>query len=103
MMLPSQGMRELARRLLAERREEATHAAADAAEILGRLRARMVRLVGERGFEAILARSLKLAKAEAPVLEQTRVAPGGGLVGLPEALAGRPPAEALEASACLLA
>jgi hypothetical protein len=102
---PSPALRELARRLLEDesrcRGEPAITTAAE--EVFRRLRERLVKLIGSDGFEALLSRSLKLAKAGAAALEQVEVTPGGGLAGLSKSLAGRSPSEALDASVCLLA
>jgi hypothetical protein len=103
MTAPSLAMRELARRLLAERRDEPALVIAEVEEVLGRLRERLVRLVGERGFGAMLERALKLAQEEIPALGRAQVTPDGRLAGLAEALAGRSHDEAVEAPACLLA
>jgi hypothetical protein len=102
---PNTALRELARRLLeaeAGRRDEPATAAA-AEEVFRKLRDRLARLIGSGGFEVLLSRALKGAKAEASALEQVKVAPGGGLEALSESLARRSAAEALEASVCLLA
>ena len=63
----------------------------------------LARLIGVVGFRTLLARSLKLAREEAPALETLEVKPDGGLAGLAEALVGRSPAEALAAPTTLLA
>jgi hypothetical protein len=83
--------RMLARRLIEEearRRAEAVSVVA-VAEVLHKLEGRLVKLVGARGFAALLGRSLALATAEEPALEQVELSPGGDLDALAEALSER--------------
>jgi hypothetical protein len=102
---PSPALRDLARRLLEDEAgpQDEPAIAAVAEEVFGKLRGRLAKLIGAGGFEALLARALKVAKAASPALEQVNVTPGGGLAGLSASLAGRSAAEALDASVSLLA
>jgi hypothetical protein len=101
---PSPALRDLTRRLIEDEAGRASgfELAAVAEEVFRKLRDQLIRIIGSGGFEALLSRSLKLAKAEASSLAQVEVTPGGGLAGLSTSLAGRSAAEALEASVCLL-
>ena len=94
---PRPALRQLARRLLEEEaggQSEPAVVGRAAEEVLRRLRDRLVTLVGARGFEALLRRALTLAEGEIPELERVRVAPGGGVVGLPSAIEARTEGEA---------
>lgn len=102
---PSPELSDLARRLLedeAGRRGEPAIAAV-VEEVFGKLRDRLARLIGAGGFEALLSRALKVARAGSAALEHVNVTPGGGLAGLSASLAGRSAEEALDASVSLLA
>lgn len=89
-------VRELARRLLAlEVGEDGRSDARAALRALDELRIYLARLVGVAGFQALLARALALAKAEAPWLAAVHVDPGGTPLGLYEAALGQS-AEAVE-------
>lgn len=83
--------------------EEPTTLPLAAERVFHALHDHLGKLIGVIGFRTLLARSLKLARERAPVLEVLEVEPDGMLAGLAEALEERSPAEALTAPATLLA
>lgn len=98
---------ELARLLLAQ---QLPGSAPDAIAIAGeriyeRLFGRLAPLIGAIGFDALLGRTLHVAKAEFPILERVKVAPAleGRLDGLREAMRGRPTEESRDAVVALVA
>lgn len=88
---------DLARLLLALEASESEHAEAEAnaaLSIFEKLRASLSKIVGVAGFQALLARALALAKAEADWLEAVRIQPDATLTGLSE-VAQQQPANAV--------
>jgi len=82
MDMPSPSIRDLARRLLAF--EAARAGASDepvvnAVSVCEALRVSLTRFAGSDGFTSLLRRSLTLARAEAPVLNNIKVNPEGCL------------------------
>ena len=73
---------------LAERADTPTTSTADA---FGKLHAQLARLVGIAGSQALLSRSLAVAKIETRWLADVRVDPNGRLSGLQDAAAQQPP------------
>src|SRR5687767_10003501 len=77
-------MQDLARQLLLleEAHGNSSTAEADTAlQVIEQLRLHLVRFAGVNGFRSLLARSLTLAKAEDPSLEDARVRDDGSLEG----------------------
>ena len=68
-----------------------------------KLRPHLVALMGNGGFEALLARALALAKTEVPWLRPVHVNAGGAMQGLEEIPAQIGPDEFLEGRVVLLA
>ena len=99
-------VRDLARLLLALEADQSEHAEDDAyvaLRVFEKLRSHLAKLVGIAGFQALLVRTLVLAKTEAGWLEGVCVQADATLGGFPEA-AQRQPANAVAAgSAALLA
>lgn len=63
----------------------------------------LARLVGVLGWRTLLARSLKLARAELPALDRIEVRADGTIAGLAGAFAAWSPEETLVAATALLA
>lgn len=106
MTAPSPSLQRTAQRLIekAAKGDEDEAALLLAAEqVFQRLHDRLAKLIGVVGFRTLLARALKLARADAPALGALEVKPDGLIAGLSEALVARSPTEALAAPATLLA
>lgn len=106
MTAPSPSFQSTAQRMIEEaaKGDEDTRALVRAAEqVFQRLHDHLAKLIGVVGFTTLLARALKLARADAPALGALEVKSGGLLPGLSEALVERSPTEALTAPATLLA
>jgi hypothetical protein len=106
MTAPSPSLQRTAQRLIEEAakgddEEAALQRAAE--QVFQRLHDHLAKLIGVVGFRTLLARALKLARADAPALGALEVKPHGLLAGLPEAFVEWSPAEALTAPATLLA
>lgn len=98
-------VRNLAQWLLAQEADESEHAATEALtalRVLDKLRLQLSRLVGVAGHQALLSRSLALAKAEVPWLEAVRIQTDGSLEGFGEK-ESRQNAKAAEGAEALLA
>jgi hypothetical protein len=100
---PSQSTRDLARRLLAF--EAASNRGSDVpihltVRVCEKLRASLTRFAGADGFASLLRRSLALARAEVPSLNNVTVKPDCSIDGL-DALAADAPDGAIEATAAL--
>jgi hypothetical protein len=99
-------VRNLARRLLAHEAGsggQGLEALADAAErACEKLRLHLSKILGQAGFQALLARALTLATAEFSWLTQGRAERDGSLTGLRAAAEGRNPAEATAGFAAVL-
>jgi hypothetical protein len=75
-----------------------------AERVLARLHDTLSKLIGPAGVHALLARALHLAKRELPQLRSVAAGPTTtSLVGLGEAIAGRPSEESAEAIVAVLA
>ena len=102
---PSASVRGLARRLLAA---EALHVPTsdqhlhEAVRVCHKLRLSLTRFAGADGFASLLARSLALARLEAPSLNRITVKPDCSMDGL-DALAADEPDGGIEAVAALAA
>ena len=82
---PSPKIRELAERLLAYEAARASLSKPNMPAVLcvsEKLRRPLSTLAGSSGFHSLLARSLTLAKAQAPGLSAVQVKPDGSLGGL---------------------
>lgn len=86
--MPSSEIQTLARQLLAfeEAHLNASKAGgasdgAVAVRVIEELRLRLIKLAGAEGFRSLLSRSLTLARAEAPCLNQVHVGANGTLEG----------------------
>jgi hypothetical protein len=82
MGMPSQSMRDLARRLLATSQTASDPRAHKAARVFETLRASLTRFAGADGFAALLRRAQTLASAEVPSLQSVALGPAGRLEGL---------------------
>lgn len=103
---PSPALQSTARRLI----EDAAAGDSDpivvalaAEQVFRRLHAHLATLIGVVGFEMLLTRALKLARARLPALSAIEVTPAGTIAGLAEAVGKRTPAEAFEVPVTLLA
>ncbi len=105
MIALSPAFQSTARRLIEEAAREAEEIDLPRAaeRVFQELHDHLAKLIGVVGFRTLLARSLKLAREEAPALEALVVKPDGELAGLAEALVQRSPAETLAAPTTLLA
>lgn len=76
----------LARQLIASQAAHDNAAASldAAAQVVGELRLRLIKLAGVDGFRSLLARALALAKIEAPSLRDVQVKDDGTLAGFNE-------------------
>lgn len=76
-------LRAWASRLLAiEGATSASETSSPTAEVFGRLRISLTRVVGPDGFAALQKRALALARAEIPALGAVKVTPDGRLEGI---------------------
>jgi hypothetical protein len=102
---PSPAFRRTALRLIqdAATGEDPTAIVGAAQQVFQRLRDHLARLIGVVGFSTLLARALKIARAQLPALDPIEVNADGTISGLREALAGRSLAEALAVPTTLLA
>jgi hypothetical protein len=99
-------LRSLAKRLMASETSRTTSAEVEhpaTFRAIDKLRPQFSILMGRSGFQALLARALVLAAAEAPWLTEARVVADGELEGLTAAHATRGPAEFAEGELVLLA
>jgi hypothetical protein len=84
---PSAAMRAWAKRLLASEAANQSGADSDGREsvrVFEKLRVSLTRFVGPDGFAALMRRALALARAEAPSLQNAKVAADGRLEGIEE-------------------
>ena len=100
------GMRDFAARLIAHE-TRGTHAAATNSpvvfQVVEKLRSTLSTLMGDVGFNALLARALVLASPQVPWLRAVQVTPEGSLAGLEELAAQADPAELAEGRVVLVA
>ena len=74
-------MKDLARRMLAIEAARAEAPGDAAVRVCEKLQTPLIRLTGSAGYSSLLARSLELAKSEAPSLRAVSVRPDGSLAG----------------------
>ncbi len=85
MNLPTPGIRELARRLIAleaARADRLVVSVREVASVCEKLRGALAKQVGVAGYRSLIMRAMALAKADAPALETVQVGSDGALEGL---------------------
>lgn len=106
MTSPKPEYQNAALRLIADaatRRDDAAAIAGATERVFQGLHEHLARLVGVIGWRTLIARSLKLARAEHPTLVRLEVKTDGTIAGFAAAFAAWSPEEALAAPAALLA
>jgi len=88
MATPSPSMRALARRLLAASRSASDTQLQEAAVVIEKLRAALIRFAGTDGSSSLLRRALALASADVPALASAKVGKNGCLEGIDNISAG---------------